>query len=472
MSDDASPASNRSIDATTPLSASLEMTQRSWKQAREHLENASQLPEAAETMTSVEVGQTPAEVVYRENKLELLHYESQTDEQHAPPILVVYALINRPYILDLQLDRSVVRRLLEAGHDVYLIRWGEPSLLDASLGLTDYVDRYIDNCVDCVRSRAGSDDVHLLGYCMGGTMSTMYAARYPEKVRSLGLLAAGLCFDGTGGVLERWGAKEHFDPGRLADVYGTIPASFLSAGFDLMDPVQNTVTKYLTLLDNLDDPDFVENFARMERWLDEGVDVAGNVFAEFVEEVYQSNALIENELDLAGRPVDLDNIEMPVLQIVGTYDHLIPPAASKPFNDAIPSEDSEIIEFASGHVGLSVSSRSHADLWPEVAEWFAERSDPPTDGATGDSGAESDSSMAESVSGSNAGSSDTAGHPRGPEALADTLEGVGPTYAERLTEAGFDTVEAIAGADREALVAATEAPASRVEHWIEQARNR
>jgi polyhydroxyalkanoate synthase len=467
MSEDVSNVSNSSAPSN-PLTASLEATRRSWKEARERLETASELPESAETMATVEVGQTPAEVVYRENKLELLHYESRTEEQHSPPILVVYALINRPYILDLQPDRSVVRRLLDAGHDVYLIRWGEPSLLDASLGLTDYVDRYIDNCVDQVREIAGSPDVHLLGYCMGGTMSAMYAARYPEKVHTLGLMAAGLCFDGTGGVLERWGGEEHFDPQRLAEVYGTIPAPFLSAGFDMMDPVQNTVTKYLTLLENLDDPDFLENFARMERWLDEGVDVAGDVFAEFVEEVYQSNALYENDLEIDGRPVDLEAIDMPVLQIVGTYDHLIPPEASKPFDDAIPSEDSEIIEFGSGHVGLSVSSRSHEQLWPRVAEWFAERSD--EQAVTGDSPENSPAGVDDS-DGPTTDSEAESESASGTEALVDALAGVGPTYADRLVDAGFDTVEAIAEADREALSDATEAPTSRVEDWIEQARS-
>jgi len=72
-------------------------------------------------MERVDVGQTPSEAVYEENKLELLHYEPLTDDQHDTPLLVVWSLINRPYILDLQPGRSVVRRLLEAGHDVYMI---------------------------------------------------------------------------------------------------------------------------------------------------------------------------------------------------------------------------------------------------------------------------------------------------------------------------------------------------------------
>jgi polyhydroxyalkanoate synthase len=326
---------------------------------------------------SVEVGQTPSEVVYTENKLELHQYESVTDGRHDVPILVVYALINRPFILDLQRDRSVVRRLLEAGHDVYLIDWGEPSLLDSALGLDDYVNRYIDNCVDVVCERAGVEAINLLGYCMGGTMSAIYAALHPEKVNALGLMATGLYFDDTGGVLELWGGGDHYDPWTLVETYGNVPGEFLDVGFDLMDPVANTVTKYVRLADRVENEDFVENFARMETWLNDSVDVAGAVYAEFVEEIYQGNRLAENELVVGGEQVDLENIDMPLLQILGAYDHLVPPAASKPFNDLVGSDDVTTIEYPTGHVGLAMSTSSHRDVWPEVAEWFLDQSDRP-----------------------------------------------------------------------------------------------
>ena len=334
---------------------------------------SSRLADAA----SVDVGQTPSEVVYRENKLELHRYESLTDDSHDVPLLVVYALINRPFVLDLQPDRSVVRRLLEAGHDVYLIDWGEPSLLDTSLGLGDYVDRYLDNCVDVICERAGVSAINLLGYCMGGTLSAIYAARHPEKVNALGLMATGLYFDDTGGILEQWGGGDHYDPWALVETYGNVPGEFLDVGFDLMDPVANTVTKYARLADHVENEDFVENFARMERWLDDSVDVAGTVYAEFVEEIYQENRLAENELVVGGERVDIENIDMPVLQILGAYDHLVPPAASTPFNDRVGSDDVTTIEYPTGHVGLAMSTSSHRDLWPEVAEWYLDQSDRP-----------------------------------------------------------------------------------------------
>jgi polyhydroxyalkanoate synthase subunit PhaC len=320
-----------------PYATALEMQRQAWEGAAGLAGKTRVAPDRTETLENVEVGQTPSEVVYEENKLRLLHYEPKTEEQHDVPILIVYALINKPYILDLQPDRSVVQTLLEAGFDVYLIDWGEPSSLDRRLGLDDYVNRYIDNCVDEVRDRSGQESINILGYCMGGTMSAMYAALYPEKVRNLALMASGLCFAGDGGVLEVWGADDYYDPETVTETFGNVPAEFLDVGFALMDPVANNVTKYVRFYDNMEDEDFVENFARMERWLGEGIDVAGVAYEEFIRDIYQENKLMQNELELGGKRVDITNIDMPVLQIVAEYDHLIPPGASKPFNDATSS---------------------------------------------------------------------------------------------------------------------------------------
>ncbi|MDY7082407.1 MAG: class III poly(R)-hydroxyalkanoic acid synthase subunit PhaC, partial [Halobacteria archaeon] len=145
---------------------------------------------------------------------------------------------------------------------------------------------------------------------------------------------------------------------------------------------------------------------RMEKWLSDSVDVAGDTFTQFINDIYQGNKLYENELQLNGQEVDINNIDMPVLQIIGEYDHLIPPEASKPFNDVIPSDDTEIFEERTGHIGLSVSGKSHEDLWPRVADWFRERSETEDD--------------------------------------VDVIDGIGPTYADRLRDAGIETVEDLA----------------------------
>ncbi|GAB7020001.1 class III poly(R)-hydroxyalkanoic acid synthase subunit PhaC [Halostagnicola bangensis] len=464
-----------------PYTLAMDMQRQAWEGAAELAEKTRVAPERTETLENVEVGQTPSEVVYEENKLELLHYESKTEEQHDVPILIVYALINKPYILDLQPDRSVVQTLLEAGYDVYLIDWGEPSALDRSLTLDDYVNRYIDNCVDTVRDRSGEDEINILGYCMGGTKSAMYASLYPEKVKNLALMASGLCFAGDGGVLELWGTEDYYDPDRVTNTYGNVPAEFLDVGFALMDPVANNVTKYVRFYDNMEDEDFVENFARMERWLSEGIDVAGAAYEEFITDIYQENKLMANELVLGGERVDLENIEMPVLQIVAEYDHLIPPNASKPFNDAIPSEDTEILEFPTGHIGMSVSSRSHDELWPQVCEWFEERSgndlagEAKPDAAKADPD-ESDATLAADAEGDEAGVDDDGVEIEidgvdTDEDLTD-LSGVGEAYAENLREAGIETIDELAAADAADLATETGLSPARLEDWIDQAASR
>jgi polyhydroxyalkanoate synthase len=448
-----------------PFTYPLEAQRRAVKAATQATDRAAATPDANARIEAVEVGETPSEVIHAENKLELHRYTPESIGEKTTqdiPILIVYALINRPYILDLQPDRSVIRRLLESGFEVYMIDWGEPSQLDTSLTLEDYVCRYVDNCVDEVRADVDVDDVNLLGYCMGGTMSVMYAALFPEKVRTLGLMAAGLCFAGTGGVLEAWGDEEFYDPADVTDAFGNVPAEFLDIGFALMDPVNNYVRKYLNLYENLDDEEFVENFARMEKWLADGIDVAGAAYTEFLDEVYQQNALYENELSLGDRHVNLAAIEMPVLQIMGEYDHLVPPEASKPFNDRVPSSDVTSMEFPTGHIGLSVSSSSHADLWPAVADWYAERSngeaveveieepgdDPEASDIENGTDVEVDTTLPDE---------DETADPD----LTD-VAGVGPAFAERLRNAGVETVVELAAADPVLLAGEANIPEGRL----------
>ncbi len=454
------------------FSAALDAQTEAVEAAGDAVERGQLLPKRLAEMETVEVGTTPSEVVYEENKLELLHYEPRTEEQHGVPILITYALINKPFILDLQSDRSVVRRLLEAGHDVYLVDWNEPSRLDQHLTLSDYINRYIDNCVDVVRERSGQDSINILGYCMGGTMSAVYAALYPEKVRNLGLMAAGLCFEETGGVLADGGSADYYDPNDVTDALGNVPAEMLDDGFAIMDPVDNYVSKYAGFYDNMEDDDFAANFARMERWLGEGIDVAGDAYVEFLEKIYQDNELHNGEMELDGEHVDLAEVDMPVLLLMGEYDHLIPSESSKPFLDVIPSEDTTAIEYPTGHIGLSVSSASHEDVWPRAAQWFIDRM-PPEDVADLDTdmvdtdvggAAEDDEAVDIEVE-----SPEEAGSKADDEAVdIEALDGIGPTYAERLREAGVETVGDIGASDAAELAEIAETTESRAADWLDQ----
>jgi len=328
---------------------------------------------ALENPPDVKVGITPHEVIYTENKLRLLHYHPTVKKTHPVPLILVFALVNRPYILDLMPGRSVVEVLLSKGIDVYLIDWGVPGDEDKKLDLNHYINRYIKKVVEKVKRESGCDKVNLLGYCMGGTMCSMYTALYPEDVKNLILMTTGIDFK-VEGTLNLWGDKPNFNVDKFIDAYGNVPPEFLQSGFLLMKPIQNFVSKYITFYENVDNDKFIDSFFAMEKWLNDNIPVAGEVFREFVKYLYQENQLVENKLRINGKIVNLKDIKCPVLNLIAEHDHLTPPDSSKALDTLISSKDKKTIVFPTGHIGLSVSSRSLKGLWPEVSDWLIERS--------------------------------------------------------------------------------------------------
>src|SRR5690349_5857836 len=147
-------------------------------QAQEFMQRMSRGLAALANIGEVKIGGAAKDAVFREDKLTLYRYQPSPDvapEQRVrTPVLICYALVNRPYMMDLQVDRSVIRGLLQRGVDVYLIDWGYPDGADRYLGLSDYVLRYLHHCVDAVRRDSGCERINLLGVCQGGTMSLCY----------------------------------------------------------------------------------------------------------------------------------------------------------------------------------------------------------------------------------------------------------------------------------------------------------
>jgi polyhydroxyalkanoate synthase len=331
------------------------------------------------------VGTTPSETIYTEDKMRLIHYLPIVDTPHPVPLLIVYALVNRHYILDLQPDKSVIKKLLEEGFDVYLIDWGYPAGADRYLTLDDYVNGYINRAVDTVRERSGLDKITLFGVCQGGTFSVMYAALHPEKVKNLVTLVAPVDFDTDKGLLHVW--SKSLDVDQIVDYYGIVPGDFLNIGFLLTDPFRTMIDKYVGLFDRLEgepgtregelrNEETVKNFLRMEKWIFDSPDQAGETYRQFVKDCYQKNLLIKNEMVIGGRRIDLANITMPLLNVMAEFDHLVPNDASIPLGDAVSSTDKDTLVFPTGHIGIFVGSKSQKEVCPKIAAWLKPRSLP------------------------------------------------------------------------------------------------
>jgi polyhydroxyalkanoate synthase len=319
----------------------------------------------------IDLATSPKTPVYKEDKLVLYHYDRETPPTVKTPVLIVYALVNTYKMLDLQPDRSFIRNLLGLGLDIYLIDWGFPTKCDRYLSLDDYVNGYINNCVDFIRTKHRIEKINIISVCQGGTLSIIYTALYPEKIKNLVTTVTPVDFSTNDGLLFRWSKDMDFD--KLVDAFeGLIPGEFLNQGFDMLKPMMK-IQKQQTLLSSLDDKEKLLNFLRMERWISESPDQAGECFRQFMKDLYQQNKLIKNELVVGNRKVNLKNITCPLLNIYATEDHLVPPASTIPLNDYVGSKDKELYGFKGGHIGVFVGSKSQKELAPAIAEWLKKR---------------------------------------------------------------------------------------------------
>ena len=329
--------------------------------------------EALTSALDTTVGATPNQEVHRIDRVRLVHYEPERQVARLKtPVLIVYALVNRPYMMDLQEDRSVIKKLLEYGLDIYLIDWGYPRKIDRFLTLEDYIEDYIDGMVDFLRERHGVEAINLLGVCQGGTFSAIYTALHQEKIKNLVTMVAPIDFDTRDGPLNVW--SKALDPDKMVDVMGNIDGDFMNMGFLMLNPARLMVDKYISFFENMDDPKFVENFVRMERWIFDSPDQAGEAWKQFMKNTYLENRLVKGEMELGGRKVNLRNITCPVLNVFAGRDHLVPPASSRPLADLVGSEDVETVEFPTGHIGMFTSRKSQTEYAPKIGQWLVEHS--------------------------------------------------------------------------------------------------
>ena len=314
---------------------------------------------------------TPRELVYAEDKLKLWHMQGDRAPTARTPTLIVYALVNTVWMTDLQPDRSLVRNLLAQGEDVYLIDWGYPDGADRWLTLDDYLNGYLDRCVDMVRERHGLDAINLLGICQGGAFSLCYGAMHPDKVKNLVTMVTPVDFQTPDNMLSHW--CRELDVDLFVDTLGNVPAMLMNWVYLTLKPVRLNQQKYVGLVDILDKPVELENFLRMERWIFDSPDQAGETFRQFVKDFYQGNKLVKGGLVIGGREVDLRKLELPILNIYAEQDHLVPPDASRALGRRAGSTDYTELAFKGGHIGIYVSSRAQREVPPAIHQWLRAR---------------------------------------------------------------------------------------------------
>jgi polyhydroxyalkanoate synthase len=342
-----------------------------------------QMEENARTLWRVSthranVAQTPKQVIWTLNKAKLYRYTPvvPAEKRHKIPLLLVFALMNKPYILDLRPGYSFVEYMVKKGYDVYLIDWGSPGPEDKYLKFDDYVLDYLTRAIRKVKAVSGSEEFSMLGWCIGAILTTIYASLRPEEgLKNLLLLTAPLDFtDKTAGGFVRWVNDQNFDPELIVSIFGNMPGEMIDYGAKALKPVENYIGSYLNLWDNLDNPRVVESWHAMNTWVNDLIPMAGATYKQLINELYKENRLIKGNLIIRGERVDLSHIHANLLNVIATGDHISPPCQSESIMALVGSQDQKVLKVKGGHIGMMAGSGAVKFTWPHIDEWLSARS--------------------------------------------------------------------------------------------------
>ncbi len=343
------------------------------QESYKNIARARKLWELSVSPPKVRVGTTPKDVIHRDNKTSLYRYHSRVLPVKPVPVLIVYALINRLYILDLYPGRSFVEYLRDEGLQVYAVDWGEAGDEDRNIPLDDYIEGYLDGMVQKTIEDSGSPQISLFGYCIGGTLAAIYAALHPERVKNLVLLTTPINFD-EGGPLRRMVDKEYFPVDRIVETYGNVPPWFIEAGFRLLNPTGSLVKSYNFFKQMLDE-EFLRYFLAVETWVNDSVPFPGEAYRKYIKELYQENRLYRGTLKISGKTVDLGRITANHLTVAGSEDNIVPAAAAVCIRESVSSLENTTVTLPGGHIGVIVGGRALKTTWPRIADWLLEHSE-------------------------------------------------------------------------------------------------
>lgn len=319
------------------------------------------------------LGQSPKDTVWRWGRTELWHYRND-EVRYGPPLLIVFSLVSKSYVLDLSPGNSFIERLLQSGLDVYLLDWGEADERDAANRLEDYVDDAIPAAIDQVRKHSGYDDVNLLGYCFGGVLTLLHNAHHPDSpLRSLTVMACPVDFTKMGPLGDIVGQTD-LDVEAILGDDGNVPPRVMLQGFQSLTPM-GELTAYVTLVERLWSDEYVAAYQAMAGWGSDHVPFPGTAAKQAAQMLLRENGLINGTVVLGGDRVSLGDIQTPFLSVLGTRDHIVPPDCATPVMELVGSEDKHELRLDGGHVGLVVGRTAAKTTIPTIIEFLQSRSE-------------------------------------------------------------------------------------------------
>ncbi|MGI8507359.1 MAG: alpha/beta fold hydrolase [Solirubrobacteraceae bacterium] len=322
------------------------------------------------------VGASEREVVWTHRTTTLYRYRS-SDREYPVPLLLVFALINRPEIFDLRPGNSLIEYLLGEGFDVFLVDWGSPDEEDADMGLDEYVCDELHWAIRETLRASGADELTLMGWCIGATLCAMYCGLDSESetaIRNLALLTMPI--DARDSTYAKWIGDPEFDVDSVAEQWQVVPGGAVDFANKMLKPVTNFFTTYRRLWQGIQDGEARRGaYQPMAKWVGDNPNFPGRAWAQWIRMMYRDGTLVAGEARLRDRRVDLHRIDQNVLVVTAGADHIAPRNGTMPIFDLVSSEDVTHIDRPGGHIGLIAGSAARKEIWPEIADWLRERSE-------------------------------------------------------------------------------------------------
>lgn len=322
-------------------------------------------------LEKIDVGQSSRELIHTDHIVTIYRYTALTAPSCQTPLLLVPPLIHRPYILDLQPNRSFIRRLLELGISVYLIDWGSPQRSDRYLSTEDYITGYLRRALKKVIIDANAIQLNLMGVCQGGIFALAATALYPKLIKNLITANTPVDFHSPQNPCAHLLQSIHIK--ELVNSYGNIPGEMISAFFVALNPFRTLGKKSFEFIDKLDKREQTLFFLRMNKWIYDCPDHSGESFQQFTTDLLQENLLAKNRWRVADKQIDLKSIQQPQLNLFSENNQVVPGDASRVLEKLTGSKDYTAAIFKYGHSGLFVSQSAQKTVAPVISRWLNER---------------------------------------------------------------------------------------------------
>lgn len=313
--------------------------------------------------TEIKVHRPTRRIVWQAESSKLLQI-ANSPPANAKPVLIVPSLINRHDILDLDENHSFAAYLEAQGFDPYILCWGDPSDAEIGYRIDDYIAQRLNPALGYIYDRKGP--VHVVGYCMGGTMAAGAAATLQNRstIKSLTLLAAPWDFEVGDKTLAMRIRAFHMAATGVMDATGRLPVDWIQALFASIDPLF-AFNKFRAFAEMPQDSPEAKRFVMVEDWLNDGVDLVAPAARQALEEWYIENQPCNGVWTIGDKLVDATKINCPTLVVAASNDRLVPQESAQAIVqqiDACKSLSPDI-----GHIGMMASNRAIKAVWEPVA---------------------------------------------------------------------------------------------------------